>query len=179
MATNIIDAMSLLRERERGSTWKDGGKRHPSDPTWTAFIEIDGQLMTMRWHRQFVFAILDTFHDFGILSRCVSSLMVPNYGLFASLNLWHLNHWTLIKQCFETPRFAHFLHFQNRSSGKTSFEDNDRHMNVWNLSSLIDHVLLQYLTDAHRLTNSNVIPTTLIDLNPFSEFYNCKNCSSD
>ena len=36
-----------LKERERRSTWKDGGKDTPVIQLKTAFIEIDGQPMMM------------------------------------------------------------------------------------------------------------------------------------
>ena len=34
-----------LKEREKRSTWKDGGKETPEIQLKTAFIEIDGQPM--------------------------------------------------------------------------------------------------------------------------------------
>ena len=36
-----------LKEREKRSTWKDGGKDTPEIQLKTAFIEIDGQPMMM------------------------------------------------------------------------------------------------------------------------------------
>ena len=36
-----------LKEREKRSTWKDGGKGTPVIQLKTAFIEIDGQPMMM------------------------------------------------------------------------------------------------------------------------------------
>ena len=41
----IIDACNTLKEREKRSTWKDGGKETPEIQLKTAFIEIDGQPM--------------------------------------------------------------------------------------------------------------------------------------
>ena len=37
--------MTRLKEKEKRSTWKDGGKDTPEIQLKTAFIEIDGQRM--------------------------------------------------------------------------------------------------------------------------------------
>ena len=38
-----------LKEREKRSTWKDGGKATPETQLKTAFIEIDGQPMMITY----------------------------------------------------------------------------------------------------------------------------------
>ena len=43
--------VTSVKEREKRSTWKDGGKDTPENQLKTAFIEIDGQPMMMMSRR--------------------------------------------------------------------------------------------------------------------------------